>query len=67
MLVKSILSRLRENPDFLPEEVASVTEYMISILEDDILLKNIFKSYQFFDIWKDLITNPLIKHKMLKS
>ena len=39
---------------------------MFGLLSDDIVLKNIYKSYQYFDMWKELISNKKIKLKMLK-
>lgn len=39
---------------------------MLGLLDDDLFLKNIYKSYQYFDIWKELVVNQRIKEVMLK-
>ena len=39
---------------------------MLGLLDDSLVLKNIYKSYQYFDMWKELILNKKIKLKMLK-
>lgn len=65
ILAKAILSIIPSQGEF-PQKALDFINDMLGLLDDDLLLKNIYKSYQYFDIWKELVVNQRIKEVMLK-
>ena len=57
---------LKDPSEEIPEKVKEILDYMLILLDESLILNNIYKSYQYFDMWKELILNKTIKLKMLK-
>ena len=57
---------LKDPSEEIPEKVEEILDYMLGLLDESLVLKNIYKSYQYFDMWKELVLNKKIKLKMLK-
>ena len=55
-----------DSTEEIPEKVEEILDYMLGLLDESLVLKNIYKSYQYFDMWKELVLNKKIKLKMLK-
>jgi ubiquitin carboxyl-terminal hydrolase 34 len=67
MLTKSILNQVGSQTEEIPEEIDGLLDYLFGLVDDDVVLKNIYRSYQYFEVWKELIASPAICSKMLKG